>query len=466
MFFLLPATQFASGGMLTNSLDPVEWPYNLADPSEAKKFLLHPPLFQLVLSSLAPSATPQGIFLAISFINILVIFFTTLLFYKIVSRKEELNWWHVGVIVMALLALVASLLEIGRPETLSRLWVVLGALVPFYVSKKYDWIFYGILLGFLFATHLAAGAVSFIVLGLFFGITLSFKKIVLKSSAILCIAFFTVLGVIAIGPFGIRETIEGSFMYATIIADSTLQEAANSFTLSNLLNNYVFSQVAPFYGLVILLFVISGAFFFWKYRNRITTPIVATISAIAIFYIIGKIIYTIGHVYYITLFTPIIFSIFIYLFLETKWFSRVTVLMVFAFVATGFARVALLFPFFIKQEPSLSEARVRIMEIIRPYKDTDVKFGIGAGFGGGVWYFFDDYKNLYSYSSSKKPKEKTAFIFSQQRYSGLLKPPEIAWCRLIVDEFSREIPKMFGVKLGNTMPGYGYAVYNCLENNG
>lgn len=464
MFFLAPAVQFAKSGDLANPIDPVGWPImNAVDPSGMKRFLFHPPLFQLVLNFLMPEASPQGALIAVSFINIAVVWFTALLLYKGATRKTKLHWRGVGVIAAALVALAASLTETGRPEIVGRLWVVLGALVLLYVPKKYNWIPLGILLGLMFATHAAAGVFSIFIVGLALSIALPFREIVVKGSAMLCIAFFTALGGILLGPYGIRETIEGAFAYAMVIMNSIGQEGLRLFTLSNLLNYYIFSQAAPFYGLVVLLLFISGVFLCWKYRKRVASPLVAGICAIAIAYSIGKIMYTIGHTYYITLFAPVICLVFVYFFFETKRVGQWTTILVFALVATGFARTALLFPFFIQQGQGLKEARAHIAKVIQPYENENVEFGIGGGSGGGAWYFFDDYKNVYPYVLPEKPKEKTALIVVQQRYSGKLTPPEVPGCAIKDDAFSKETPKMFGIKLGNTMPGYGYAVYDCLK---
>ena len=464
MFFLVPAVEFAKHGSLVNPIDPVGWPINrIIDPSGMKKFLFHPPLFQVVLRALMPEASPEGALLALSFINIAVIWLSALLFYKVAARRKELDWSMVGLIVLAFFALAASLTEVGRPETLARLWAVLGALTPFYISKRYSWICFGVILGLMFATHAAAGVFSIFVLGLMFGIVFFFREIVIKGSAMLLVAFVVSLGGIAIGPYGIRETIEGTFVYATIIVHSIGQEGLKLFTSSNFLNHYIFSQAAPFYGAAILLLFVSGIFFWWKHRSRIASPTVTLICALAIAYLVGKIVYTIGHTYYIPLFAPVICLIFIRLFLETKAVGRGATIMVLALITVGFARTALLFPFFIKQGQGLKEARAEVAKVIGSYETEDVVFGIGGGSGGGSWYFFDDYKRAYPYVLSQKPKEKTAFIFIQQRYSGMLAPPEVPGCVLEGDTFSKETPSVLGIKIGNTMPGYGYAAYNCIK---
>jgi len=94
---------------------------------------------------------------------------------------------------------------------------------------------------------------------------------------------------------------------------------------------------------------------------------------------------------------------------------------------------------------------------MREYPGKDMRFGVTGSF----WSLSEDYHRMYLYDWPEGPKEGTASIFFQQRYSGMLTPPEIPGCVLANNQFSSAVPRLLGVKLGNTMPGYGYAVYDC-----
>ena len=134
--------------------------------------------------------------------------------------------------------------------------------------------------------------------------------------------------------------------------------------------------------------------------------------------------------------------------------------MVFILVATGFLRTTLLFPFFLKQGAALEEARAHFAELVRPLESEDALIGVT----GGLWTLTENYEKVYAYNTwPEKPKEKTALVFFQQRYSGMRTPSAIDGCTLTYDSFSGSLPQIFGIKLGNTMPGYGYAVYDCLN---
>ncbi|MDP2704172.1 MAG: hypothetical protein Q8P01_03030 [bacterium] len=459
IFYLAPAVQFAARGTLISPFYS-EWLMDkIVDPSGMKRFLYYPPLFPLAVSALMPQATPQGALIAIALINIAVIALSILLFYKVATRKESLDWKKVFLIVIALLALASSLTETGRPETLARLWVALGALVYFYAHKKYDWVFYGILLGLMFATHPAGGIFSIFILGMVFGATLKLKDVFLKGSATFFLGFLVFLGVIILGPFGISETIGGIFRHIITLNHIIAQLPQKFFTPSNMFKYFIAFPTAPFYAFVMLLVPVAGIFFYRKYRKCLVSTWLVLVCAAMLVYLFGKAI-SLGHAFYTTLFAPLIFSIFIYLFLESGRFWKSVTITVLLLVATGFLRTTLLFPFFLKQGVTLEEARAHFARLTRPYEGKNVLFGVT----GGLWTLTENYEKVYSYNTwPDKPKERTALVFFQQRYSGMLTPPPVDGCALTYDSFSKSVPKIFGVKLGNTMPGYGYAVYDCFN---
>ncbi len=460
-FYIVPAIQFAKSGLLISSLFPSGWEIDkLIDQTGAKRFLFYPPLFPLVLSRLMPEASSWGAFMGVAFINIIVLSLGALLFYKVINQKGHITWFRVFVIALALFALAASLAETGRPEVLARVWIVVAALVPFFaIAKKYDWLFYGLLLGLMGATHPAGSIFFLLALGIAFGAIYKFKDVALRGGATLLIAFFVCLLAITLGPFGIKETIEGTFVNAVAVNYSLSFETGDWFTFLNLFNYYFVSQAAPFYGFVILLMLVAGFFFYFKYRSRLATPAVSIICAAVFIYIIGKMIYSGGHVFYISLFAPIIFSVFLYFFLEVGVFGKGLTLLVFALVATGFIRTGLLFPFFLKQEAGFNEARTQFADFVAL---ASIGNKTRVGVSGGLWALSEEYGEMYVYNTwPEQPKEETAFVFFGQRYSGMLNPPEVVGCNLISNKFSEALPKMFGIKFANTMPGYGYAIYDC-----
>ena len=458
-FFIVPAVEFAKEGILSSPLFPSEWAIDsVIDSSGARRFLFYPPLFPLVTSYLMPAATPQGAFFSLALMNSVVIWLSALLFYRVTThRRPLLNWSKVFLIVLALLALASSLGETGRPEVLARIWVVLAALAAFYASKKYDWAYYGLLFGFLFATHPAGGIFSLLLLGILFGFRYRFQDIVLRGAAVTLITFLVSVSIIALGPFSVQETIGGTFTNAVVVSYAPSLGTSQWFSLSNLLTYYVFSPVAPFYGFVLLLLVASGIFFFRRYRSCFASLYISLISALILIALFSTVAYSAGHaLFYASLFASIIFALFIRYFLEIGASGKIAVVLLFLLVATGIIRSSLLFPFSLKQGVALDDVRARFTEVARG-SDHDSSFGVTGSF----WSLSENYGRMYIYEWPSVPRDGTAFIFFQQRYSGMLEPPIINGCDLKQDVFSREVPRFLGVSLGSTMPGYGYAFYQC-----
>ncbi len=457
-FFLVPAIQFANKGVLTSPLFPDEQALNLIDPSGLKRFLFYPPLFPLILSRGLSGVSPVDIFVTIALLNIVVIWLSAFLFYRAARRGKELSWPALFVIMLGLLALASGLNGgSGRPEILAGLWVTLGLLVFFYI-KKYDWLLYGILLGFMLATHLAASIISVLILGAMLAVKFKSRDFFLRFGSVILVGFLTLFSVISLGPFGIRETLAGTVKNALMVSRSYTSQFSDLFTLPNFLHYYFLSPVTPFYGFVTLLILISGIFLYRKYRERITSLFIFAVCAAGLVFMLGSMIYSVGHIFYLLSFSPLVFLGFIRYFSESGIAARGAVFLTLALVATGIARTVFLFPVFLGQSLDFYGARDAFRKISREYPDSHLKFGVT----GGLWSLSEDYDRMYSYNTwPEKPKENTAFIFFQQRYSGMLVPPEIPGCALSTDKFSRDLPEVFGIKLGNTMPGYGYAIYKC-----
>lgn len=460
-FFLVPAVQLAENGKLVTPLFPDEKTIDfLIDPSGARRFLFEPPLFPLFLEILMPIPSVFGIFWSLAFLNVAILILNAFLFYKVIVKEKKSSWVYVLLVLISILALASGLGESGRPEILVQLLVNSALLVLIFVSQKYAWIFYGIILGAVFAIHPGLGVMAFLILGIYYGVILKLNGVTLRMSAILFIAFFITLGIIKLGPFGIKETIEGTWANAITISHALSLGNQGFLKASDLLGRYIISQTAPFYGFVVLLVFMAGIYFVYKYRKKIASLTAVFIFILVLIVFLIKSVFPGGHASYITAFAPLIFLILIRFFLEVNKYLKILTIFILVLVSTGFIRTALLFPFFIKQNEHLTEVRVDFAKFSSQYKNKGL-----IGITGGLWTLTENYEGVYSYNVwPEKPKENTDLIFFQQRYSGMLEPPKIENCNIIEDKFSREIPKFLGIRLANTMPGYGYAAYSCFKN--
>ncbi len=463
-FFVVPAIQYRAGAIMASPLFPSEWEIDLIlDPTGQRRFLFYPPFFPLIVSYLSYEASPVAAFLAIALINIAVLcLFFILMYYTVIRNKFSKNnfdWLSVFMMIFGLFALASSLAENGRPEVLARLWVILGLFVYYFSGKKFDWFCYGILLGLMFVTHPPAAIFSILILGILFGVENKSKDALFKISAttLLSVAFGLLL--IGVGPFDAKETIDGTFINALLVKHGASQTNDSWYTVSNLISHYLASPIAPFYGIALILFSIASFYFFKTRKDKIKSMIVVLVSFLLLVLVIYKIVVPLGHMFYFALFSPIIFLVVISFSLESKRWLKILTILVFFLVSTGFLRTTALFPYFLKQDAGLDDARANYLKLVNDYKGQ--KFLVGIT--GGLWTLTEDYKNVYSYNFwPEKPKENTSLIFFQQRYSGMINPPEIKGCSIISNSFSNELPKIFGYKLSNTMPGYGYSAYSCM----
>ncbi len=459
VFFITPALELATHGTLTNMLfiDKTEM-NNLIDPTGQNRFLFYPPLFPLALRALMFAPTPQAAFLAIALMNTLVVIFSALLFYKTAAENGKISWGMVCIIALALLALMAGLdIDNGRPELLARVWVVLAALVPFY-AKRYDWLWYGLLLGLMGATHTIGAVALFLIIGTVYAAKHRTKEALKRLVFVAGLGAMLAALIVTLGPFSLADTIHGIFAHAGAVRGSVTSAVGTAFTVHNLVHFYLFSAMTPFYGLVILLMLGTGWFFYRTYRDRIKSRTLFIICTALLALVLAQIIYTVGHVFYISLFAPLIFAAFIAFFARTKRLGKWLTIAVLALVSLGIVRTALLFPFMF-QQPTLAEARMHFAEAAKALKE-----GEKIGVTGGLWTLSENYEKMYMYNDwPEPPAEDTALVFFQERYSGLVMPPLIPGCRLETDKFSQDVPHLFGIKLANTMPGYGYAVYTCQE---
>lgn len=458
-FFLVPALQFANRGVLTNPLFIDKQAIATLDPSGEERFIFYPPLFPLVLSRGMHGATPADIFMSIAILNSLTIFITTLMWCKIAMKR----WRNTILAIVGLLALASGLVgDSGRPEILGSFIVALGGVVALYATEKYKPILYGVLLGLLFATHFIGGAIGLLVVGTFYAAQYDIRNFMRRYCVVFGVAVITFCFIIAIGPFGIIETASGTVRNALMVGAGHTAQLSSVFTLETFLQYYVLSPTTPFYIFVLILLCSASIFFYKKNINRIVLKRIFILCVGGIAIAVAGMLYSIGHIFYLIIFTPILFLAFIqYAINSQNLLSTFFVASVFVLVATGIVRTGLLLPAFLNEGKTFANVRESFRVIAKTHPESDLKIAVTGSF----WALSEKYKNMYVYNTwPEKVMDGTGFVFFQQRYSGMLVPPAITGCSLILDEFSSSSPTLFGIKLGNSASGYGYAVYDCIEN--
>jgi hypothetical protein len=76
-----------------------------------------------------------------------------------------------------------------------------------------------------------------------------------------------------------------------------------------------------------------------------------------------------------------------------------------------------------------------------------------------LWVVTEDYDRMTVFPLAEGPRPGAGAVVIQQSYTGLASPPEVPGYRLVEDHFLPRPGLLLGVRVANTVPGYGYAVY-------
>jgi hypothetical protein len=116
--------------------------------------------------------------------------------------------------------------------------------------------------------------------------------------------------------------------------------------------------------------------------------------------------------------------------------------------ASGFLRTSLIFPFFVKYGLGRDAGRQKFAEVRTTYEGS-------IHLSGGLFSLTDDYHHV----NDLQEGAEYPTIVLQQANRGRTQPPGIEGYDLVEHQFSPIQPRLFGLKLGNTVGGYNFAVY-------
>jgi hypothetical protein len=157
--------------------------------------------------------------------------------------------------------------------------------------------------------------------------------------------------------------------------------------------------------------------------------------------------------YNVLLFAPAVFAANLYLASrhgkEGGWLRRGTALAQ-GLTGLGYLRNLVLFGLFLTQGVPLAEARaaVRRLPPRAPLAVTP-----------SLWVVSEDYDRMTVFPLAEGPRPGAGAVMIQQSYTGLTSPPAIPGYHLVEDRFLPRPGTLLGLRVANTTPGYGYAVY-------
>ncbi|MEK7077253.1 MAG: hypothetical protein AAB967_03415, partial [Patescibacteria group bacterium] len=169
--------------------------------------------------------------------------------------------------------------------------------------------------------------------------------------------------------------------------------------------------------------------------------------------------------YYAALFSIFIFSILVYylLHLQNSGFVKYAILFFMIVFAAISLKPVLAFPFFVKNGVTIAAAREKFQAVAARYPQTDIFIT------ASLWVLSENYEKM-NFIGDITPEHRSrrplVVVFDQKNgygnwISSPTPPAEAEGCSLKENYFVAEIPRFLGMKLTNTMPGYGFAVYEC-----
>lgn len=445
--FLPPALSFEAGRGLRNPMSDLAL---RLDPTGEARYVQYPPLFQLALALLMTRPTPGAAFLALGALNALNLLLSALLLARTASHLPRAATLGAGV---GLLGLATGLLghQMGRPEVLATLWVLLSIHLHLSLPPERSWAAGGVLLGLLGATHPMGGLVLGLLTALSFAARRPTPKALLLAAGTLAVSLSTFALVLALSPFGLRETLAGTLRHAEItLAHRHPGAALTPYWISN--------PGSTFYALPYLLLVAGLGARAAARRVSVCSPalfIALLLPLLAIAWSTG--VRTPELTYNLFLFAPAVFAANLAL-AGGRTVHQGAVLLAHGAAAAGYLRTLVLFGFFLAHGLPLEEAREAFRRVLSEHGR--------AGVTPSLWVLSEDYERMIAWPAAYVDQLSGAEVFvTQQNYSGLQAPPELTGFRLVENRFLHRPCEVLGVRLANTVPGYAYAVYRRVEAN-
>ncbi|HSG40946.1 MAG TPA: hypothetical protein VLE27_15005, partial [Thermoanaerobaculia bacterium] len=89
--------------------------------------------------------------------------------------------------------------------------------------------------------------------------------------------------------------------------------------------------------------------------------------------------------------------------------------------------------------------------------------GVQVAVTPSLWVISEEYERMTVFPLAEGPPAGAGAVIVQQGYTGWTSPPALPGYRLAEDRFVPRPGLLLGVRIANTVPGYGYALYLPLH---
>jgi hypothetical protein len=447
--FMPAAINLKAGRGLTNSLWEAE-----PDPTGQHRYLDHPALFQMVVSACMWKSETRNAFVVAAIFDAL----TLVLYAAILGRAKFALRLLSSIPGLALLASSISALafliftDMGRPEALSTLILCLAIAVMTWLPRKAWPVCLGFAIGVAAALHPAHGIFIACLVGTAFLLTASLPRAIRETMLSATVAFAVFWLLLSWSPYPLSETLR------TVARHGALANAID-YPISDLSVFYL--KLAPWSGLYLLglsLVLIWCAIHFWKSgEDRITrlARLGALLSTAFAFYFFSIRRPTAS--YYLIMLSPAIIAGALYLLdlHSGRGGRRLTALPLwisaafFTIFSLGLVRDVALFVDYRAEGVSFAEAQKEFDQLAH---STDQVISVSESF----WVLTDHFEQI---RIVERGAVSGDLMVLQQTQRGSLSPPIIPGYRLLSQHFISHPPKLFGLPIARTMPGYSFAVF-------
>jgi len=446
--FMPAAINLKAGRGLTNSLWEAE-----PDPTGQHRYLDHPALFQMVVSACMWKSETRNAFIVGAIFDAL----TLALYAAILCSAEFARRFFVSIPGLALLAssifALAFLIftDVGRPETLSTLVLCLAIAVVTWLPRKAWPVCLGFAIGFAAAIHPVHGIFIACLVGMAFLLTAPFSRAVRETvlAALVALPVFWIF--LSLSPYPPSETLRN------VARHGALANAIH-YPMSDLSVFYV--KLAPWSGLYLLglsLVLIWCAIHFRERGDPITSAVRLGALLLTIFSFCFFSIRRPTASYYLIMLSPAFVAGALYLqdLRSSRHGGRSTALPLaisaafFGIFSLCLARDVVLFVDYRLEGVSFAEARKEFDQLVH---STGQVISVSESF----WVLADHFEQI---RIVERGTASGDLMVLQQTQRGSLTPPVVPGYRLLSHHFVSHPPKLFGLPIARTMPGYSFAVF-------
>ncbi|MFZ5807472.1 MAG: hypothetical protein ACOY3I_09750 [Verrucomicrobiota bacterium] len=451
LWFLPPAVSQHLGHGLYNFIHE---PSHIFDPAGQNRFLFYPPGFQLFLSAFLIEPTGLGALLTLASLNFLSLFLFAILIYSLLSRASFTGYkFLLGLLSLLAFSTYLGGFRLGRPDFLATFYILLMIFIQRSTRAPLRAILSALLLGLIAFAHPVAALFTSALLGLDYAIRHPWKQ-TLMSLAGICgggVAIFLIF--MTASPHGWRDSFHGILLHAQ---NTMVDGTHHPFFKYAIMHTY-----ATCYGLLFFAFLFVSVWMLWKRRRDLVWKRgVFIFSCVFLLFCYRFVGIAWDRCYNLWVIAPVILLALIVGLQKISENHRkhyAVALAVLLFLCSiGYLHTSLLFPYYLKYGYKYHDARKDFSQFL-----TENPLQI-IGVSKSLWVLSEDYARMRSFGLNPAHlRSRPDWIVLQQRYMLVhtSEPPHFDGYTLVQHHFTSLKPKIFGLQLSSSMPGYFYAVY-------